>query len=96
MTLRLSFLDGLSCSRLSVAREYILDGLVFATSLWAEGSELTKALVRTIPQTATLITKVYPQGQVLLIPQPLVRAFCLLITEFVPSGRRYRQGMGRC
>ncbi|KAK5162796.1 uncharacterized protein LTR77_011168 [Saxophila tyrrhenica] len=46
------------------AWEYVLDGLVFATSLWAEGSEIEKALVRVIPQTFALTTKVYPQGEV--------------------------------
>ena len=45
-------------------REYILDAITFATSLWAEGSEVFKAIVRTVPQTASLVPKVFPQGQV--------------------------------
>ena len=46
------------------AWEYALDALTFGLSLYAEGSVATKALIRLFPQTSSLVTKLYPSGDV--------------------------------
>lgn len=38
--------------------------LTFGLSLYSEGSVLTKALLRSLPQSSSLLTKVFPEGQV--------------------------------
>ena len=42
----------------------ILDALTFGLSLYSEGSILTKALLRSAPQTAGLVGKLFPTGTV--------------------------------
>ncbi|KAK4504603.1 hypothetical protein PRZ48_005519 [Zasmidium cellare] len=44
--------------------EYVLDALTFGFSLYSEGTVALKAALRAIPQSSTLIGKVYPQGDV--------------------------------
>ncbi|KAF2236690.1 hypothetical protein EV356DRAFT_565497 [Viridothelium virens] len=44
--------------------EYVLDALTFGLSLYSEGSVLTKALLRSAPQTSSLIGKLFPSGTV--------------------------------
>ncbi|KAK4505146.1 hypothetical protein PRZ48_003109 [Zasmidium cellare] len=46
------------------AWEYILDALTFGLSLYSEGTILVKAAIRSLPQSSSLITKVYPEGDV--------------------------------
>ena len=46
------------------ALEYVLDALTFGLSLYSEGSILTKALLRSAPQTASLVGKLFPSGTV--------------------------------
>ncbi|KAI9696925.1 MAG: hypothetical protein M1820_008000 [Bogoriella megaspora] len=46
------------------ALEYVLDALSFGLSLYSEGSILTKALLRSAPQTSTLVGKLFPSGTV--------------------------------
>ena len=44
--------------------DYILDALTMGFGLYAEGSVLLKALIRSIPQTGGLTTKLIPKGTV--------------------------------
>ena len=44
--------------------DYILDALTFGMGLYAEGSVLLKALIRSIPQTSGLTGKLFPKGTV--------------------------------
>ena len=43
---------------------YILDALTFGLSLYSKGSVLVKALLRSAPQTSTLLNRLYPSGTV--------------------------------
>jgi hypothetical protein len=46
------------------AVDLVLAIIGFGTSLYAEGSIVTKALLRTLPQTAALLPKIMPAGTV--------------------------------
>ena len=48
----------------NIALGYVLDALSFGLSLYSEGSILVKALIRSAPQTSSLLGKLYPSGTV--------------------------------